>query len=209
MTVKKMLLKLGLPEIVNRLLDDNVDANERGHQGTYGYGTPPAAACVLGKETIVKALIDRDADPQLAGPEGCPLVVSVAYNLVHIVKLLLAMDGMSPDCTRVPHSDHQVTENVKASVLDELSEASAPMVYIAAFYGSTEALDVLLNAGADVNKVGGPHFTILQVASLGGHTDIVKNMLRKGANPQIHGGEWGSALKAALADQKSSKLPRP
>ncbi|KAK3175076.1 hypothetical protein OEA41_002322 [Lepraria neglecta] len=55
---------LGLPEIVN------VDANERGHQGIYGYGTPPAAACVLGKETIVKALIDRDADPQLAGPEG-------------------------------------------------------------------------------------------------------------------------------------------
>ena len=27
---------LGLPEILNRLLDDNVDANERGHQGTYG-----------------------------------------------------------------------------------------------------------------------------------------------------------------------------
>lgn len=112
------------------------------------------------------------------------------------------MDGMSPDCTRVPNNDDRVTENVKASVLDELSEASAPIVYTAAFYGSTEALDVLLNAGADVNKVGGPHFTVLQVASPGGHTDIVKNILRKGANPQIHGGEWGSALKAALVDQK-------
>ena len=108
------------------------------------------------------------------------------------------MDVMSPDCTRVPNSDHRVTENVKASVFDELSEASAPIVYTAAFYGSTEALDVLLNAGADVNKVDGPHFTVLQVASLGGHTDIVKNILRKGANHQIHGEEWGSALKAAL-----------
>lgn len=148
-------------------------ANERGHQGTYGYGTPPAAACVSGQETFVKALIDRDADPQLAGPEGCPLAVAVAHNLVHIVKLLLAIDGMSSDCTRVPKSDHQFTENIKASVLDELSEASTPMVYIAAFYGSAEALDVLLNAGANVNKVGGPRFPVLQIASLGGHTDIV------------------------------------
>ena len=106
--------------------------------------------------------------------------MAVAHNLVNIVKLLLAMDGMSSDCTRVPKSDHQFTENIKASVLDELSEASTPMVYIAAFYGSAEALDVLLNAGADVNKVGGPRFTVLQIASLGGHTDIVKNMLRKG-----------------------------
>ena len=71
------------------------------------------------------------------------------------------MDGMSPDCTRVPNSDHRATENLKASVLDELPEASAPTLYTTTFYGSTEALDVLLNARAEVNKVGGPHFTVL------------------------------------------------
>lgn len=47
---------LGLPEIVNRFLDDKLVANERCHQGTYGYGTPPAAAYVLGQEKQLSSL---------------------------------------------------------------------------------------------------------------------------------------------------------
>jgi ankyrin repeat protein len=56
---------------------------------------------------------------------------------------------------------------------------------------------MLLDKGADVNAQGGGYGYALQLASYGGHEQIVKMLLDKGADVNAQGGDYGNALQAA------------
>lgn len=53
--------------------------------------------------------------------------------------------------------------------------------------------------GADVNQQAGPYNTALQVASVEGHTAIIKILLEHDADVNIYGGVYGTALQAAAS----------
>ncbi len=56
--------------------------------------------------------------------------------------------------------------------------------------GSMEAVDVLLDAGADVNQVSaGDKSSPLLIAIVNGHFDLAMHLLDKGADPQPGGRE--------------------
>jgi ankyrin repeat protein len=70
-----------------------------------------------------------------------------------------------------------------------VSNDGAGPLFFACARGFTEIVDLLIEHGADVNALrrtdyrAGPVFTSpLQVAISGGHTDIVKKLIRAGAN---------------------------
>ncbi|CAG8262886.1 unnamed protein product [Penicillium salamii] len=68
----------------------------------------------------------------------------------------------------------------------------------AASFGGYESLvEILLQAGADVNAQGGEYGNALQAAALNGSPETVQILLGAGADVNAQGGEYGNALQAA------------
>jgi hypothetical protein len=71
----------------------------------------------------------------------------------------------------------------------------------ALYYGSLLGLEtvvqMLMDAGADVNAQGGLYGNALQAASQGGHEKLVQMLMGAGADVNAHGGDHGNALHAA------------
>ncbi|CAH0046151.1 unnamed protein product, partial [Clonostachys solani] len=65
--------------------------------------------------------------------------------------------------------------------------------------GWTDAVALLLEAGADTNTCEGIYGNPLQASSAQGHAQIVKLLIDNGANPNKLGGFYGTALQAASA----------
>jgi hypothetical protein len=63
--------------------------------------------------------------------------------------------------------------------------------------GHIEMVQILIDAGANVNTQGGFYDNALQAASAGGHIKVVQMLIAAGANVNIQGGYWGTALQAA------------
>ncbi|KAJ5625207.1 hypothetical protein N7510_001516 [Penicillium lagena] len=62
------------------------------------------------------------------------------------------------------------------------------------------ALELLLEKGADVNAQGGRYGNALQAASFGGYERIVRLLLEKGAGVNAQGGSYDNELFAALSE---------
>lgn len=71
-------------------------------------------------------------------------------------------------------------------------------LYVASLLHITPLVELLLEDGAHVNSEGGKYFHALQcAASNGGSIDVVKLLVRKGADVNGYGGFHGTALMAA------------
>jgi ankyrin repeat protein len=76
------------------------------------------------------------------------------------------------------------------------SRGDTPLL-MAAVQGHCEAVNMLLDKGADVNAQGGGYGNALYAASSGDHEAVVKMLLNKGAGVNAQGGVYGNALQAA------------
>ncbi|KAJ7728906.1 hypothetical protein B0H16DRAFT_233196 [Mycena metata] len=108
-----------------------------------------------------------------AGLTLTPFWFSASSNLLHITKSLLV---------QTPY----ISEEMQSSVL-----------YGAAYYHHLHMLQLLLENGLNVNARG--HYgTVLHIASYWGLEEIVRLLIRYGADVNIQGGPCGTALGAAL-----------
>ncbi|KAJ6521481.1 ankyrin repeat-containing domain protein, partial [Mycena vulgaris] len=73
----------------------------------------------------------------------------------------------------------------------------ATPLQIAARFGHTQAVSLLILRGADVNARGGEYGTTLSAASTKNHYDIVRILLAHGADVQTRNKGLGTALSAA------------
>ena len=55
-------------------------------------------------------------------------------------------------------------------------------------------VQVLIDAGADVNAQGGLHDNALQAASVRGHEKVVQVLIDAGADVNAQGGDYSNAL---------------
>jgi len=60
-------------------------------------------------------------------------------------------------------------------------------------------VQMLKDAGANVNAQGGEYGNALQAASMGGHEKVVQMLTDAGANVNAQGGWYGNALQAAFS----------
>lgn len=79
-------------------------------------------------------------------------------------------------------------------------QAPPPPSYYASQAGLLEAMKLLIEAGADVNAIGGRCGSALQAAAASGNGDIVQLLIANGANVNCQGGLFGNALQAAAAN---------
>lgn len=67
--------------------------------------------------------------------------------------------------------------------IDALDASSYTPLHWACFYGQMNSVQILFKFGADVNKLAPDMVSPLLLASAGGHHEVVKYLLQKGANP--------------------------
>ena len=150
----------GRTEIAQLLLEKgaNIEAKLPGPR----YSTPLHEAAWSGQEEMVRMLIRNGADIEAREGEGkTALFRSAQHNQARLIEFLL---------------EHKANPEVQ-----DKRERLTPLIF-ATRAGATDAVDVLVKAGANVEIQTSGYVTALGEAASGGHDKIVQILLAVGAN---------------------------
>ncbi|KAI9043131.1 uncharacterized protein KD926_004314 [Aspergillus affinis] len=143
------------------------------------------------------------------------------FLLQHVIQKWIAsyslMDGFSPMCpvpiTTLLHigSASNMTDIIKDLVcrkiyLNEEDSIGSTALHYAANYGSTEAAEILLRSGADINLKNQRSVTPLVSAAGHGQKALVELLLREGSNVNESTGYSGNALQQAASSKGSKEV---
>jgi len=170
-------LRAGDADLTAKVLAAGADVNAPLAQGS----TAIAIAVVRDDPALVAAVLTADADLTLRDANGMPLLNAACRQGVSgdVAELLIdagvEIDAETPD------------------------DVASVAIHECAYSGSSDAIDVLLEHGVDVNArqrlYGG---TPLIVAAWQGHADLVEHLLDVGADPTLTTENGATALKWAL-----------
>ena len=165
----------GLTKVVELLLDQpGINVNLATLRGV----TPLFIACQEGQAEVVQLLLAAPGiDVEAQDPEGVTaLYISVQNNFPDIVEQLVRRGAD----VNLPRSD------------------GATPLYVAAHKRYLKVARTLLQApGIKVNQAAGGRFIPLKAAARKGHKDIVRLLLRNGADPNIKNDTGSTPLHAA------------
>ena len=140
-------------------------------------------AAAAGNVAAVTSLLEAGTDPGQMNCKGHGALVCAARNgHAQIIRLLI---GSLDDKSRQP------PKTLKLALA------------WAASRGHTTAVEVLLDAGAEIDGVTPQGHTALMLAASNGHVDTVWALLQRNASPTITAGEGDTAL--SLAEQNGHK----
>ncbi|XP_046870557.1 ankyrin repeat and SOCS box protein 3 [Hypomesus transpacificus] len=156
-----------------------------------------AAHC--GNLAVVKLLIKARANINQPTNDGsCPLYAAVSAGHKEVVELLIRKGAEvngehTSSCWSSLHlaaykgSSEMVRLliAVPACKLEALDDNNITPLFLSAQYGRRECLQILIDAGADVNTQAADLATPLMIASQQGYEDCVNTLLAHGANANI------------------------
>lgn len=143
----------------------------------------PAAAGL--QAALAELLLDYGADINRRGKNGqTPVVTALAFGYLDTAKLLAdrgatlsfeALAGLGRD--------------IRAALAETDGASRHAALALAAQHGHSAIVEILLDAGEDPNRYNPPgyhgHSTPLHQAVAGGHLDVVKLLVRRGARVDI------------------------
>ena len=152
-----------------------------------------------------------DVNAELA-PDSTAITIAVVRNDAGLVAAVLAAN---PDLTApeggMPLLNAACRQGVSGDVVELLLDAGAPLddaspddvgslaIHECAYSGSSDAIDVLLEHGVDVNARQNVYgATPLIVASWQGHADLVVHLIDVGADPRLTTNDGATARDWAL-----------
>lgn len=143
-----------------------VNARAKINQLTNDGSSPLYAAVDAGHKDVVELLVRKGAKINGKHTSSCWSCLHQASYKGHsdIVRLLVAVPG----CQLEVRDDHDITP-----------------LFVAAQYGQKQCLQILADAGADVNTQAGDLATPLLIASQEGHEGCVDVLLAHDANPNL------------------------
>ncbi|KAL9040452.1 MAG: hypothetical protein Q9180_001899 [Flavoplaca navasiana] len=130
---------------------------------------------------VVDRLLKARADPNLT-PEGHNSLIGTVIATLNVAYVHKLLDYGANICG---------------------SESTA--LYLACRSGSLDMVQLLLDAGANVDAQGGPLGTALHAACFDNYGSVVRLLLQRGASINTPNGKYQSALQAAAASQDPSK----
>jgi ankyrin repeat protein len=219
----------GNPEAISALVAHGADVNVG--ESTKGQ-TPLMFAAAYNRAAALQELLDAGADlslethlvdyPAMAASDT-ELVQQRTQRLkvLHGGDILVdrPVDGTAVDDVETEEDDiaEEVSdrpEDRKVLSYDQLvgTQGGNTALQYAAREGHSEAVQVLLEAGADVNRVsGGDHTSPLLVATINGHFDLAMKLLEQGADPNLLSDGGASPLYIAVHLQwvPQSFYPQP
>jgi ankyrin repeat protein len=181
----QMASRVGLSTVVTFLLKDNVDIELR---DTTRKLTPLLWAVEFGHFEVVKLLVKSGADVNAQRGHESVLDVAVRQSDKTIVKFLLEKGA-----------------RVNAESSERLAKVASRK---RKFDDMSEIVEMMLDAGADVNTQVGTLYSALGLAVSSGHNELAELLLNRGADVNKQGGEYGCALGSAAhaGHEKSVEL---
>ena len=186
-------------DMVQLLVEHGADVNKRHDEQTAT--ALQTAVSQKGGRAMVEWLVDKGADVNLRTPESSPLFGACLEGDVDMVRLLLDKGAKVNDVCSLWTPLHSAYKS--AAVTRLLLEAGAsvdqvvdgswrPPLFLAAEWGQTDVVEVLVEHHADVNLPYRPAdvetlsgFTPLLAALKAGHGDTARVLLEAGADTSI------------------------
>ncbi|KAI4086273.1 MAG: hypothetical protein LQ344_007691 [Seirophora lacunosa] len=171
----------GKTDNVKVLLELGSEVNLRGGR----YGSSLQAAAIGGHTETIAALLDAGAEvnEQDVGYYGSALIAAIVGSNHDAVRLLLER-GADP-----------ALRSVRAGL-----KYQYPIIAAARLWGNGEEVQMLIDAGADVNARGGIYHTALQAAAVDGNDETMRVLVDAGAELNTSDGMYGNALSAAYRE---------
>eukprot|EP01087_Luapelamoeba_hula_P015003 TRINITY_DN4450_c1_g1_i1.p1 TRINITY_DN4450_c1_g1~~TRINITY_DN4450_c1_g1_i1.p1 ORF type:complete len:653 (+),score=142.19 TRINITY_DN4450_c1_g1_i1:134-2092(+) len=180
----------GHVETVKALVNGGGDLNVCANDGS----SPFYQACKWDKKEVVQAILDlpRDKWPDInkatkVDNDASPLYIACDGNRTDIVRLLIERCGETLD-------------------LEKRNKNGSTGLYAASQFGHLEIVQVLIEAGANVNTTRVTGATPLMISILYGHTDIAKALLDAGALLDAVANDGLTPLLAAASRGNSKVL---
>lgn len=178
-----MAVSSGYRHNVQLLLNNGADPNQVGYAGA----TVVVIAASRGKPEILQLLMDHGGDPlKASGTTGSALTVAAGMGSVR-----------DPECERLRIIlDHIGPEGD----VDAPGAFGMTALMHAAMMGNVDAVRLLLEHGADPNKVGIGGATALGYATVMSHADVGRLLVERGANVNVKGAGGITPLHHAARD---------
>lgn len=185
-TALTVAARSGDEEIFHELLKRGADFNIK-----YGFhGTALQVAISAGYYHLAQKLLDLGADPHAPGLCNSPLICVRGHEKPGQVELFERLIGLGVDL-----DVFDVKRPEESGVLGDTIQHNA--LQNAIYYGNETTTKLLLEAGANINALGGSYGTALIVAIKEGEFSLMRLLLEREADVNLVGGKCGTALQAA------------
>ncbi|KAK7965799.1 uncharacterized protein PG986_000076 [Apiospora aurea] len=166
--------------IVKDFLERGAHANAFTKDSNFAPGTALQGACEAGRLDIAELLFEHGADPDLGGgDEGPPVIAATKHNEEEILRLLVRKGAAL---------------NLRGG-----HDGSTPLTNAAEFM-YRDAVELLLDAGADLDLADAKGNTALTVACAADDDAIARLLLRRGADLLHVNHDGRNALQVALKE---------
>jgi ankyrin repeat protein len=169
------------PDLARIILEAGGRHDRESLDNALGLAASSAVARISGvQESLINVLCDYGADPRVA---HYPAALYAEFDAV------VALIGRGLPVDLLVATELNRIDDLRATVALADGVTLQKALAMAAQFGYTTALGIILDAGADPNRyapVGGhSHATPLHQAALGGHLDAVRLLIERGARTDI------------------------
>ncbi|KAF9890721.1 hypothetical protein FE257_005587 [Aspergillus nanangensis] len=198
----------GHAAIVHLLLKYGADIDgEMGH-----FGSALQAACYMGNHDIVQLLLDKGADVYSKGdPTEYEDALYCACKSAHEKAMEMCLESGTgtnaekngnddPLHSTSFYSQEKAVERILVGRADAEADIKGRFFFIPSMSSDQAAVQLLLEHGADPNRMGCSSTTALSVAALNGSVNIAEMLLKYGADPNLLVEPGENALHAACRE---------
>ena len=186
----------GHAEATRLLIENGADVNIKDDNGS----TPLHGAAVFGRADVAKLLVENGANPQVRNDDGgTPAdALHLDWNTTGFIGGLIGVAVEKENIAVMQSGRNEIAKLFGVKGFDSKNISSAQNLSEAVFIGNLAAVKQALTDGADPNAQDPQSgSTMLSIAALMGHTEIVTVLLKHGADVNAKSRDGSTALHAA------------
>ena len=186
----------GQTEATRLLIENGADVNLKDDNGS----TPLHGAAVFGRMDVAKLLVENGANLQVRNDDGgTPAdALHLDWRTTNFIGGLMGVEVEKENIAVMQSGRNEIAKLFGDKEFDSKNISSQQDLSGAVFIGDLGAVKQALAGGADPNaKDPQSGSTMLAIAALMGHTEVVTALLERGADVNAKSRDGGTALHAA------------